>query len=115
MQFCVFFNENILLLNTHLLDFFSINGERREKKEQGAKSVIRFVRCCLKRIIEASPSTGMDFLSVLQPLHISVCIRHLDGQFDFVAFCHLVGRIQLSQERWTHSVRLHLHQCDTSV
>lgn len=41
----------------------------------------------------------MDFLSVLQPLHVSVCIRNLDGQSDFVAFCHLVGRIQLSQER----------------
>lgn len=40
----------------------------------------------------------MNFLPVLQPFHLRVWIGDLDGQFDLMAFCHLVRRIQLLQE-----------------
>lgn len=96
-SFDSFFYTYILTLNTYLLKLFSINDERREGKK-GGKSAFGFVECSLNRIIELSPSSGMKFLAVLQPLHISIGICHLDGQLDFMAFCHLIGRVQLSQE-----------------
>lgn len=53
---------------------------------------------------KVSPSSWMDFLSVLQPFHLNIWIGNLNGHFYSVSLCHLVGRIQLSEERWVSEI-----------
>lgn len=53
---------------------------------------------------KVSPSSWMDFLSVLQPFHLNIWIGSLNRQFYSVSLCHLVGRIQLSEERWVSEI-----------